>query len=116
MKQLHNAQDGIEQAIEGGWPAKFEQFSKPLVISFSELTQESKNDVCGFILEKGLKYEALTDPLFWQALGKERGWKQDTEERFGEWLTHSVTWHREKIGGIYGDFKGDETKFWESLP
>lgn len=107
--KLHNAQDAIKQAIEGGW--------KELR---GEITIQ-KNGVNGGIyhydwawgvtatgLPHGLPLLVIfTDPLFWIALGKVRGWNnkwpnEDSKDNAARWFdTH---YHN-----------GDENKFWESL-
>jgi hypothetical protein len=64
------------------------------------------------------KEKAFTDPLFWQALGKARGWQpgeRDDGSNYetsytGEWEVRASDWFSNRIVG------GDETKFWESLP
>ena len=120
MKTLHSAQDAIEQAIEGGWrPYWYGQYS-----------YEFKKQYIVVKLGGGeiefYQYEtALTDPLFWQALGKARGWWQGEQWRYNEedenenivgglylfdWQYHAIEWMRNRMVG------GDEQKFWESLP
>ena len=90
MTQLHNVQDAIKQAIEGGYDiSKQFRFNLPRNYENSEVL---RNDV-------------LLDPLFWQALGKGRGWKGEDWKYFGtDWFKTT------RMSG------GDETKFWESLP
>ena len=87
MIKLHNAQDAIKQAIEGGYHGGIEE----------------KIDSKYCDLPEPYNYAHMcTDPLFWQALGKARGWQY---------------WKREAL--CYFDVRlseRDENKFWESLP
>jgi len=61
--------------------------------------------------------QVCLDPLFWQELGKARGWSEkiimttfpgNVDVR--EWWMHALDYFETRLSG------GDETKFWESLP
>lgn len=128
MKKLHNAEDAIKQAIEGGWLApKQKDFGVESIGGVTEVSVYDKGDV-QFVFQRPAEigtpfYHAevidltaiLTDPLFWQALGKARGWD---EEPVGtpdggyaniSWESVALDWFLERLRGM------DETKFWESL-
>lgn len=113
MKKLTSAQDAIEQAIKGG---------------YSDLLKDSEWIDHGKIAAKPYRYEikfkdggtvdvgaVFTDPLFWQALGKARGWKPVSDdfwegESISEWLLFAHRWLENRMVG------GDEQKFWERIP
>ncbi len=105
MKQLHSTEDAIEQAIEGGWKPKGAT-RWPISPELSQVNLYDGN--------------TLTDPLFWQALGKAQGWEGEkcdcvTEtcaETHGatDWKWQAIKWFENRMAG------GDEQKFWESLP
>lgn len=102
MKILHSAQDAIKQAIEGGW--------YPLQGKHG-WHQSSKGAIKGWA--SSIPNEALTliDPLFWQALGKARGFKPTySDNSIVTWRYWAQEWFHIKMSN------GDETKFWESLP
>jgi hypothetical protein len=116
-KKLSSAQDAIKQAHEEGhWLCPKELDGK----SYSQAT-----DI------------VFLDPLFWQALGKARGWKDRMHVCNGCGLNLDIkeitTWNKcrkcdSDVEHQYG-YKlwahqwfenslsnGDEQKFWESLP
>ena len=96
--KLHSAQDAIEQAYkEGGYDPNW---NVKALRAFPELI-----------------LRALTDPLFWQALGKARGWDGSTwgngnkDVRYQDgWFYFSHQWFSNRMVG------DEEAKFWESLP
>lgn len=73
MKQLQNAQDAVKQAIEGGYEGAYIE------------TREGSGFLKGGIGIINEQY--LTDPLFWQALGRVRGWGQEISKGEHEWGT-----------------------------
>jgi hypothetical protein len=95
---LHNAQDAIKQAIEGGWNTK--RSEHPMVTWFDD------KHLC--------LSEMFTDPLFWQALGKARGWGKRIEVvGVGTMIGYhgyAHKWFETRMSN------GDETNFWQSLP
>lgn len=106
--KLTSAQDAINQAIEGGWKAK--QFvlkgaDAETILDLIEVEIEINPHILNTI---------LTDPLFWQALGKARGWGKiggDAEyDPIDQWKASAVEWFEARL------LNGNETKFWESLP
>lgn len=105
MNKLTSPQDAIKQATGAGW--------HPTYLALPHL-----HDI-------HCEAEILTDLLFWQALGKARGW--------GERLFNKPTWtalsqkdkelatnqESRRQGKRWFETRmsnGDETKFWESLP
>lgn len=109
--QLKNSKDAIQQAIEGGYG---ERKGIPPLLSF-----EGKLVFFGGGSISVL--QALTDPLFWQALGKVRGWKIYRELSVGtknpvtftndsDWQKYAIEWFMNRLSN------GDEQKYWESLP
>ena len=105
MKQLHNAQDAIEQAILEGEYEPIESAIK------CEKPQSFEHCFC--------------DPLFWQALGKAREWDKADLLDSGDIECHYITlpefyahqWlqirlHKNDTNNL---FDGNEQKFWESL-
>lgn len=80
MKQITNEQELIECAIEGGWRKDYE------IHNFSE-------------------YEVVQDPVFWQAVGKARGWVEAEIEncpdhfcfRCLEWRRHAMEYFETKL-------------------
>jgi len=95
MTQLHNVQDAIKQAIDGG---------------YDEATAKEAFDT-------GTEYAIFLDPLFWQALGKARGWPYMTTANIKGLKVEELDWHffaEEWFETRMSN--GDETKFWESLP
>jgi hypothetical protein len=119
MKILHTAQDAIEQAIEGGWKPsmcrKSFNLAKDGVWEFEggRFSFGHKEDIYRW----SVSYEEIfTDPLFWQALGKARGWNDGTHRAGNGELTSIAYWRRASIGWFENRMAGgDETKFWESL-
>jgi len=137
MTQLHSAQDAIEQAIEGGWlPKGYGTFIKnPIEASFSIYDSGS------FIYLKGQPQsggwdggkekinltdwnilKSLTDPLFWQALGKARGWGKEANlqggphtNQWSNWIPYCWAWFAHEWFEVCM-VGGDEAKFWQSLP
>jgi hypothetical protein len=104
MKKLYSAQDAIEQAIEGGYD--IEGYTTNLD-AFSDL-----------------KNATMLDPLFWQALGKARGWTEvlvgngGIVESDGRVLSQGFVpeWKMMAHDWLSMRFDGDENKFWQSLP
>jgi hypothetical protein len=98
MKKLNSAQEAIKQAIEGGYDEKNATINHPF--SNREAIVE------GMVLH---------DPLFWQALGKARGWEKEIafspfEPTIPYWLYEAKAWFGTCM------LNGDENKFWQSLP
>lgn len=96
---LHNAQDAIREAIEGGWEP---QPADPLDCQWN-------ND------------HYFVDPLFWKSLGKARGWKGYDSDAYcdncndfvandDKWRYFAHKWLQTRLSN------GDENKFWTSLP
>lgn len=101
MFKLSSAQDAIRQAEEKG---KYDPKSR---------------------FGRDEKY-ILLDPLFWQALGKARGWDEadhtggeaqfsgawelQEERARNKWKLFAAKWFETRLSN------GDEQKFWESLP
>jgi hypothetical protein len=115
MKQLHNAQDAIEQAIEGGYE----------VAGVKTTLKEIHHSTAFF--EYGIEAATpilFTDPLFWQALGKARGWiekqaqsKEEREKASGYHIVeqdvcekYAIQWFKTRLSNV------DEIKFWQNLP
>lgn len=114
MKKLHNAQDAIQQAIEGGWNV-FTPAARRL------LKKEPSFASSAFTIVKNQPFEqyVFADPLFWQALGKARGWglrtlgglpHSDKTAFMADVKMFAHQWLEVRLQ------EGDETKFWESLP
>lgn len=124
MIKLSSAQDAIKQAIEGGWKADI--MAHPLAEYEVDNLNRIQGQTLGVWFRWGvrnggaltnlsmelLEGEIFTDPLFWQALGKARGWENyyDGEKHHLHWKDMGVRWFETRMSG------GDETKFWESLP
>lgn len=59
--------------------------------------------------------EAILDPLFWRALGKALGWKEEYEfanpivHTIPQWLYEALWYHELNLTG------GDTEKFWKEL-
>ena len=109
MKTLHSAQDAIEQAIEGGY--KTDKAENPLFLSLSRTKKYDGNDLTYRDDYKVALDCTFTDPLFWQALGKARGWNNwsDGETHYLGWRENAKRWFLSRMVG------GDENKYWESL-
>jgi hypothetical protein len=99
MTQLHNAQDAIRQAIEGGGYENKAKYSHRVI---------------------------LQDRLFWQALGKARGWGEADVLHSTETYRYTDGGHRLEIHKEFWKIQalryletclsgGDEKKFWEDL-
>jgi len=93
--KLNNAQDAIRQAIEGGYIPPIGERSAEAWIAI-----------------------IITDPFFWQALGKARGWLK----RNDAWAAYDK-WNKGDEWKYYAHFclktrlsNGDETAFWQNLP
>jgi hypothetical protein len=112
----------IKEAIEkGGWNANLAK-SLPLVsregrhIVFHEFETLHYNDTKFLYLDE----EILLDPIFWQALGKARGWRrtEPDEPGFGEitytdWLCR---WH-DFIDVLSASPTQEQVElFWTNLP
>lgn len=118
MKKLTSAEDAIKQAIEGGWGSPYVNKLVDFVVRGENVDFECKD---GTIIKVSLN-DIFTDPLFWTALGKVRGWCKDEVTEYGScticgmencdnnWPSYAGEW----FGGIRMS-NGDETKFWESL-
>ena len=100
MNKLTSAQDAIKQAIEGGYKAVWLE---------GRYNAYAEN-------------VATLDPLFWQALGKVRGW-EDEKVKHGivyvfsgeiapleRWKLYALRYFESLLSG------GNEKKFWEELP
>lgn len=111
MAKLNSAEDAIEQAIAGG-----------LVIP-----QQAKEVFAEIVLIQLY----LTDPLFWQALGKVRDWTKMTCEICGTPyvdirscqcgdqsipVIDTAEFHAARWFDIHVWHPDQETKFWQSLP
>jgi hypothetical protein len=117
MKKLASAQHAIKQAIEGGYDVRW----NPAWLNVEKIDSQGnvtplKND------------QVFTDPLFWQALGKARGWElhtctdcnnpdskcncneKDFEALQNTWNVWAMRWFYTRLSN------GDEEKFWQSLP
>jgi hypothetical protein len=93
MTKLTNAQDAIQQAIEGGY------------------TPHTHIDKCDWSPVD----HHLSDPLFWKALGRARGLtgvvvSDNIIGYQNTWQGYTTVWFETRLSN------GDETKFWESLP
>jgi hypothetical protein len=96
MTKLNSAKDAIKQAREAGYDASLR--ITPCDIEGIEVYHVG---------------DTLLDPLFWQTLGKARGWNEEEGDADGSWfpwMIHAQQWFKETMYG------GDETKFWQSLP
>jgi hypothetical protein len=133
MTKLNNAQDAIQQAIEGGY-SLFD--GGPVEVSEKgtwPMVYAKNNGVDKLWPLSGV----LLDPLFWIALGKARGWSEWTRMCIvhGEISPEETTFY-EKCDRCSGEndtyceptafqkahkwlttrlSNGDETKFWQSL-
>lgn len=99
--KLNNAQEAIEQAIEGGWNDDNYAFG---------VEDKSKEKIV--VGAWCYTDNVFLDPLFWQALGKVRGWKAPIGLEGDDQCRHIAriwfdthVWHPE-----------NETNFWQSLP
>lgn len=102
--KLSNAKDAIKQAIEGGYK-QYEEHVRVL------------NGVLYPLEVDGRHYsqsDIFTDPLFWQSLGKARGWvfnfKEADDSIYNQWERIAKQWFETRLSN------GDEEKFWQSLP
>jgi hypothetical protein len=115
--KLTSAQDAIKQAIEGGY--------KPAgggSLPFEAATNPTE---AAYILA-GVRIvtRVLTDPLFWQALGTARGWREKDEqtarlvklaggimmEKQAQWFRQAEKWFETRL------LTRDEGTYWENLP
>jgi hypothetical protein len=120
--KLTSTRDAIKQAIEGGWKV-FEPDDKHssewLHQRWNKFSEKTPLDTLVEWVEKNMP-NYLTDPLFWQALGKARGWRTYDKTTYDkrmvnrgmmdEWNRHARDWFETRMSG------GDEKKFWEQLP
>lgn len=62
----------IQKAIEGGWNPNwyFSHFSSNDDVVFGDVRKDSEDNPCYY---RNL-YQILSDPKFWQSLGKAMGW------------------------------------------
>ena len=111
--KLQNEEDAIKQAIEAGYdPTKVH----PSV----RLPKQYLEEVKSFTID-GI----LSDPAFWQALGKARGWNYcklhsfvgsnlDSERcndcNHDGWLMHALRYFETRLSG------GDLNRYWQNLP
>lgn len=123
--RLTNAKDAIKQVFgKGYFPARFE------IPLNSEYGYWIDDDGCHFSLQDVEEQPCVTftqvclDPLFWQALGKARGWikeasvfpkssgawKMEQERNQKMWKIYALDYFETRLSGR------DERKFWESLP
>ena len=116
MKKLNNTQDAIQQAIEGGWR--------------SSLHKANQNAEVEAIIDNAIRQERwYLDPLFWQALGKARGWIDekyplgsmpcDREQCDSRYCEYAGFRDPEEIAKRWFETRlsnGDENKFFQSLP
>jgi hypothetical protein len=115
--KLTSLREAIKQVFgKGYFPACFK-------IPFSsEYGYWIDDDGCHFSIQDVEETPCVTftqvclDPLFWQALGKTRGWSEKTilttfpgNVEVREWLMHALDYFETRLSG------GDETKFWQSL-
>lgn len=123
--QLHSAQDAIKQAIEGGWKPK------ELSIKYKNVEMKSapsEGAILGYLQDEAKMALAFLDPLYWQALGKVRGWipseYPDGEMRCtakrctNRWCGYAGFVDPKDIARLWFENRqatGDEKKFWESL-
>jgi hypothetical protein len=142
MKQLHNAQDAIQQAIEAGFDfehAEHDGLKPPLTFMrnefkiYSEFTDgrfpqlmvsaiykdsKGKEYASWVVLEnliRNRKNDFFIDPLLWRALGKARGWTGVTVGN--NIIGYQNSWQR--YATVWFEIRlsnGDETEFWQSLP
>lgn len=114
--KLNNAQDAIKQAIEGGYEGWCDKTS-------SEWFFDARHRYGTQWVVQLQEYACFSDPLFWQALGKERGWKDEDisyEALQGvthslvlgleAWAYYSMRWFSTRLSN------GDESAFWQNLP
>jgi hypothetical protein len=117
--KLTSAQDAIKQAIEGGY------LSEDIKGRKVKISDHGHGDV--FVIQAGnfemtVPESALfLDPLFWQALGKARGWKDEKVKHgivyvFGgkiapleRWKVNALHYFETRLSS------GDQKRFWESL-
>lgn len=104
--KLHNAQDAIKQGIEGGYRPKNAWQKTP-----EEFVQSAIDEYVECLYE-----QTMCDPLFWQSLGKARGWdKEPLGTPDGGYA--NISWESEGLEWFLNHLQvQDETKFWESLP
>lgn len=129
MTKLQNAEDAVEQAIEGGYLGgkPFAHYRK----SSHQIVYQEED----YVLPKLTKtiLEAMSDPLFWQALGKVRGWEKVERQVGKPYVIKDALGRPEKIGRGWTETvepeiyyahcwfdtrqsNGSEDKFFQSLP
>lgn len=106
MTPLHSAEDAIKQAVKAGY-----QRIDPIPGVTAAMAKDGP-----YLSKHGLE-KILLDPLFWQALGKARGWKNSTFYEvyvggtiYGEWMRKALDYFETVLSG------GDIQKYFESLP
>lgn len=92
--KITNEQDAIKQAVEAGY-------------EYGDLPEELEESEYETIL--------LSDPAFWQALGRARGWfegewKPSSDELPHSWKHYAFEWFQTRLS------TGDLEAFWQSLP
>jgi hypothetical protein len=123
--RLTNAKEAIKQVFgKGYFPGRFE------IPLNSEYGYWIDDDGCHFSIQDVEEKPCVTftqvclDPLFWQALGKARGWlkeasvfpkfsgawKMEQERNQKMWKIYALDYFETRLSG------GDERKFWESVP
>lgn len=74
-------QQAIEKAIEGGYLNNFTDDGSKVIDIKDEDTADGKISIAFYLRETDRfyfnKYKICSDPLFWQALGKSMGWKEE---------------------------------------
>src|SRR5215216_4313424 len=119
--KLHNEQEAIKQAIEGGFMYPYSEYDnlsiqfdteRVLVYDHDRLCQTRSYEEC------------FCDPKFWQSLGKARGWEycklhsfegssegclECAVEKKNLWKIHALRYFETRLSG------GNLKNFWESL-
>jgi len=109
-EKLNSVEDAVKQAIDGGWKSDFKAV-RGTDMFFADGSFWLKGTDGSTVL---ISYEQiLIDPLFWQALGKARGWGEKWNidgANFTVWKERANSWFRNRMSC------GDENDFWQSLP
>lgn len=78
----------IQKAIEGGYENSWKENANIQIYSGQALSAN---------VEK-----CILDPLFWQALGKACGWKENKNIYFNEWFINAETFYRINLAKGWG--------------
>ena len=108
LPKLHSVQDAINQAGKSGYMFQdgfFMGIGRDGLVEFDH----------GDKLFLATPEQIFTDPLFWQLLGKARGWgkyhlKDGTELEAEKWVAYADRWFETRMNN------GSESDFWQSLP